>query len=98
MRPKNMQASLGETMGKAAEKSSMTLADLPDILGPDKVMDMPKNRVGRHRLLKGLQQRFGNGYRNMPGVMELVKEFDEEIEFTKLIEKMRVAQPKKKGS
>jgi len=96
MRSKDQPASLGEIMGSSAQKPKMSLADLGDIIGHDKVVDLPQNRVGRHRLRKALQQRFGSGYRNIPGVKDLLDEFDDNTEFAEYIEKIRAVQPKRK--
>jgi len=80
-------ASLGELMG-GAEKQSMTLDNLGEILG-EKMQEMPKNSVGRFRLMKALQQRYGNGYRNIPGIKGIIKEFDDSVAFDGVIKKMK---------
>jgi len=94
MRPKDMKPTLGEIMGKAPQDGSMTLKDLPNIIGPDQMQELPPNAVGKYRLRRALQQRFGNGYRNMPGVRGLLKEFDDEIQFQSVLERVRKIQPK----
>jgi hypothetical protein len=93
MRPKEMNTSLGELMG-GAEKSPMKLANLGDILG-EKMQEMPRTAVGRFRLVKALQQRYGDGFRNIPGVKGLIKEFDDEIEFDGVLSKMKAIRPKR---
>lgn len=93
MRPKGTNASLGELMG-GAEKSPMKLANLSEILG-EKMQEMPRTAVGRFRLVKALQQRYGDGFRNIPGVSGIIKEFDEEIEFDGVLSKMKAIRPKR---
>lgn len=71
---------LGEVMGaKGAEaaKRGLSLQDLPKLLGES----MPKiqfNPLGRVHLLNALKQRFGVNYRNIPGVQNIIQEFDHE--------------------
>jgi len=82
MRPANAPASLGELLGSASKEKSpndFSLEDLPELLG-EKMPEMPKNRLGRFRLINALQQRFGNGYSNIPGVKKIISQFDQEIE------------------
>ena len=83
----NKKLSLAELMGKTAAsrgQHGLTLESLPDILG-ESMPDLPKNPVGRHRLIRALQQRFGLNFRSLPGVKDLVEEFDREIDFEKKV-------------
>lgn len=86
------KVSLQELMGREGSKG-ITLKDLSNILG-DSMPDLPKNQVGRFRLVRALQQRFGSGFRNLPGVSDVVKEFDSDIEFEKTIMKLKKLKPK----
>lgn len=78
------RVSLSELMGKSAASAGgsgkLNLSILPEILG-DAMPDLPRTSVGRHRLIRSLQQRFGGNFRTLPGVADLVKEFDSEIAF-----------------
>lgn len=91
MRPRGGKATLGELMGGA---QSMSLKDLPDILG-EKYPELPKNKVGRYRLVRSLRNRFGNEYRNIPGVKGLIEEFDEEIRYQGVLDKIKKVKPRK---
>ncbi len=51
--------------------------------------ELPRNSVGRHRLIRSLQQRFGPNFRTLPGVMGLVKEFDDDIKLEQRIGKLK---------
>jgi hypothetical protein len=82
------KVSLSELMGnKASEGGGLSLKALPSVLG-DAMPELPKNAVGRHRLVRALQQRFGNNFRALPGVTDVIKEFDREVEFEGKIKRM----------
>lgn len=77
------KVSLAEMMGSAGANSAqggMRLDSLPVILG-DAMPELPRNAIGRHRLIRSLQQRFGPNFRSLPGIQDLVSEFDKDIEF-----------------
>lgn len=75
------RASLSELIGSSGgESGKLTLKQLPEILG-DAMPKLPRDRVGKLRLTTALRNRFGHDYRNLPGVEDLLKEFDEEIHF-----------------
>lgn len=78
MRSSDKPASLGELLGSAADSDNLGVKDLPKILG-EKMPELPKNRIGKFRLINALQQRFGPGFRNVPMVKNIIKEFDQEV-------------------
>lgn len=84
MSQKGSKAGLKELLGSAGEKQNLGLKDLPEILG-EKMPDMPKNRIGKFRLINALSQRFGPGFRNIPMVDSILKEFDDEMELENVI-------------
>ena len=92
MRAKGGNATLGELVGSGSS-NTMSLKDLDDILG-EKKSEMPYNKIGKHRLRRALQQRFGNDYRNIPGVKNIIKEFDDEIASKAVIDRMKAIKPK----
>ncbi len=81
MRESGTPASLNELMGKEGSKAEndFDLSDLPDLLG-EKMPELPKNRLGRFRLLNALQLRFGPGFRNIPGIKKILSQFDSHVE------------------
>lgn len=82
--------SLAEVMGKSgADKASqgLRLEHLPDILG-ESMPELPRSPLGRHRLVRALQQRFGANFRSLPGIKDLVAEFDKDIEFERTVAKL----------
>lgn len=93
MRPRGGNATLGELLGGVGQ--NVNLENLHQVLG-EKMPELPRNAVGRFRLVKSLQQRFGNGFRSIPGVANIIKEFDEDVRFSGVIEKASAIKPKKK--
>lgn len=77
MRSKNKPATLAELLGKKSS-GEMSLGDLPQILG-EKMPEMPYNRIGRYRLNNALKLRFGPGYKNIPGIKNILTEFDSNV-------------------
>ena len=75
-------ATLGEIMGSKAKEVS--LRALPEILG-EKMPELPRDGVGRLRLMKALRNRFGEGFKNIPGVKGMLKEFDSEVNLKRII-------------
>lgn len=87
---KGKKVSLSELMGSAGANAgrNLELRHLPQILG-DALPDLPRNAVGRFRLVKALQQRFGDNFRALPGVSGLVEQFDHEVEFEDKIQQIK---------
>lgn len=85
--------SLAELMGvdaaKAGNSGTLRLNKLPEILG-DAMPELPRNAVGRYRLIRALGQRFGPNWRSLPGVKDLISEFDDVVDL-----ELRVAKIKK---
>lgn len=94
------KVSLAELMGKSGAQGGIELSRLHEVLG-DKTPELPRNPVGRHRLITALAQRFGPNFRNMPGVSGLMRQFDGEIDFERRLAQLKqikyVPTPKKKG-
>ena len=84
------KAGLAELMGATGSQKAgnLRLEHLPQILG-DAMPDLPRNQVGRYRLVRALQQRFGDSFRSLPGVSGLVEQFDKEIDFEDHVEKIK---------
>jgi hypothetical protein len=78
-------------------KSGMALNNIHEVLG-HATPEMPRNAVGRHRLVRSLQQRFGPNFRSLPGVKDIMKQFDGEVDVEKRIaqlKQIRYTPPKK---
>lgn len=81
--------SLAEIMGKkAANADSLNISDLKELLG-EGMPEMKFDPVGRIRLIKALHQRFGDGFRSVPGVRNIMKEFDDRIGLEMKIKRMK---------
>jgi hypothetical protein len=94
------RVSLAELMGTAGKSQStgMELSRLHEVLG-EATPELPRNAIGRHRLIRALNQRFGKNFRSLPGVSNLVKQFDDELEHQGRIARMKAIkyEPPKKG-
>lgn len=91
------RASLAELLGSKGARhggQKLSMDHLPDLLG-EKLPELPVNAVGRYRLVNALRNRFGNGWRNIPGVKDIVSDFDSKIELEHRIHKIK--QVKLKG-
>lgn len=75
----------------------MHLSRLHEVLGAA-TPELPRNAVGRHRLVRSLNQRFGPNWRSLPGTNDLIKQFDKEIDFEKKVAQVKAIkyQPKRK--
>lgn len=85
------KGTLGEMMGKGeASKGSqeISLKNLRDFLG-DGMPEIKFNPLGRVRLIKALKQRFGEGFRAIPGVSKTLKAFDNESSFDLKVREMK---------
>lgn len=78
MAARNRKASLSELMGADASSGQLSLKHLPTVLG-EAMPELPRNAVGRHRLIRALQQRFGPNFRSLPGIKNLISEFDYDV-------------------
>jgi hypothetical protein len=93
------KASLNEMMGKSAEKAEnrkLSLADLKDLLG-ERMPKFDHTPVGRLRLITALRNRFGDDYKNLPGITDILEDFDKEAEFNITLHKMKLIKGKKHG-
>ena len=82
------KVSMNEILGKNAGPK-ISLDNLHEVLG-EKMPRLPKNRVGRMRLIQALKNRFGSGFRNLPGVQEVMTDFDQNIKTQSTLNKMRM--------
>lgn len=77
------KASLNELMGSGgskAESRKLTLDDLGEILG-ERMPKLEFSPRGRMRLQNALTKRFGDDFRNLPGISDIIKEFDDNAKF-----------------
>lgn len=77
-RSKEKPASIAELLGKEPN-GRMVADDLPKLLG-EKMPELPRNRLGRYRLMNALKLRFGIGYKNIPGIKDIIADFDQQVE------------------
>lgn len=76
-------------MGKTGDKGGkLSLDDLPDLLG-EGMPELKFHALGRVRLINALRNRFGDGYRSVPGISALLGEFDKESQIELTHHKLR---------
>lgn len=91
------KTSINELMGKGgsgAKSRDLSLDDLGELLG-ERMPKIEFSPVGRMRLTTALRNRFGDGYRNLPGIDEIMKEFDEHAAFNVKLQEMKQIKPKR---
>lgn len=88
-----MKISLGELVGSKAASSGISLDNLKDFLG-DKEPNITLDAVGKFRLTNALRERFGDGYRNIKGVPDLLDDFDQRVKHAKLKHQLSGIKPK----
>lgn len=91
------KASLAELMGSSAPSGGkkLSLDDLGDLLG-ERLPKLEFTPVGRLRLTTALRNRFGESYKNLPGISDIMSEFDKEIAFNVKVHQMKMIRPKGK--
>lgn len=85
------KTSLNELMGSsgsAAKRKDLSLSDLGDLLG-ERMPKLEFTPIGRFRLMTALHNRFGEGYRNLPGIDKIMRDFDEEAKFAIKVQEMK---------
>lgn len=95
MAARNRKVSLAEVMGTKGATHGLTLDKLPEVLG-DAMPELPRTAVGRHRLIRSLQQRFGPNFRSLPGVSDLVAEFDRDLELERKVAQIAALKMRRK--
>jgi hypothetical protein len=80
--------------GSQAAKRKLSLDDLGELLG-ERLPRLEYSPVGRLRLTTALRNRFGDSYRTLPGIEDLLKEFDDEAKFN--VKKMQMRMIGKKA-
>lgn len=91
------KTSINELMGSSGESgkaNGMSLDSLKDLLG-DRMPKLEFTPVGRLRLTTALRNRFGNGYRSLPGIDDIMREFDSEAKFNVKLQEMKMLRGRK---
>lgn len=84
---------MGSKGGKAKNKK-LSLDDLEDLLG-ERMPKLEFTPVGRLRLTTALRNRFGDNYRHLAGIDDIMKDFDRESDFhCKLMEMKMIGRRK----
>lgn len=81
---KSGRTSINEIMGakgEGAKEAELDFADLPGLLG-EQMPELEFHTLGRVRLVRALEQRFGPNYRTIPGIRKILDKFDHEAKIT----------------
>lgn len=92
------KTSINELMGGAGGKAKgrkLSLDDLGELLG-ERMPKLEFTPVGRLRLTTALRNRFGDGYRNLPGIDDIMSEFEKEAKFNVKLAEMKMIRAKGK--
>lgn len=92
--------SLNELMGgkgRETKKRKLTLDDLEDLMG-ERLPKMEFSPRGRYRLLTALRNRFGDNFKALHGISDILEEFDKEAEFNVRLHEMKMIKGKAKES
>lgn len=57
---------------------------------PEEMPAVDATPIGRHRLVQAFKNKYGETFRNKPGVAEAIKDFDDQAEFIKKAIKLGV--------
>jgi hypothetical protein len=90
------KVTLNEIMGSSGQKGkakNLSLDDLGELLG-ERMPKLEFSPVGRLRLTTALRNRFGDSYRNLPGIEDVLKEFDDHARFNVKLMEMKQIKPK----
>ena len=64
---------------RASILPKVELVGLENHLKPDQMPILDASPVGRHRLVQALKNRYGIMFRNVPGVANILKEYDSQV-------------------
>jgi hypothetical protein len=83
--------SLNELMGSVAAggEKKLSLEHLHEMLG-ERMPKIEFTPVGRFRLTSALRNRFGDNYRHLPGIDDIMKEFDNHADFNVKLHEMKM--------
>jgi len=88
-----MKKSIGtkrETILKVLAAPKVELKGLEAFLKPEEIPHIDGSPLGRHRLIQTLRNKYGEGFRNKPGISRILKDFDEQRDLMVKIIKARV--------
>lgn len=88
---------LNEIMGSKggeSKKRKLGLSDLEGLLG-ERLPKLEFTPVGEYRLRTALRNRFGDAYKNLPGIDDIMEEFKHESKFRVKLEEMKMIKAKK---
>lgn len=59
----------------------LELSDLSKFFKEEEMPSVDVTPIGRHRLLQALRNKYGETYRNKPGISKMLKDYDSQRDF-----------------
>ena len=87
----------GADIAGRGEAPDLSIDDIKELLG-DGMPKVSYTRAGKLRLVRALQQRFGDGFKNVPGLGGFLEEFEEEIKHKMKVAKITIARKEREGN
>ena len=87
----NGLATLGELMGKHggnAQSGGLSMENIHDLLGHE-MPSIDYTPLGRIRLSRALQRRFGSNYKNIPGISQIINDFENKYKLERLVREIK---------
>lgn len=91
------KVTLNELMGSSGEvgkSRKLSVSDLENLLG-ERMPKLEYSPIGRLRLTTALRNRFGDNYKNLPGIDDVLREFDDHARFNIKLQEMKQIKPRK---
>lgn len=70
-----------QTLKKIMAAPKLELSDLAKFFKEEEMPSVDVTPIGRHRLLQALRNKYGETYRNKPGISKMLKDYDSQREF-----------------
>ena len=82
---------MNEMMGSSGKelKGKLTLDNLHEVMN-ERMPKLEYHPVGRLRLMTALRNRFGDNFRALPGMDEILSEFDKRADHNVAVQKMKM--------
>lgn len=80
---KQNKANIVKRLAKLGPIPMVDVSRIGKLLRPEEMPAIDHTPLGRHRLVQALRNKYGDSFRNKPGVSSALKDFDEQSEIIK---------------
>lgn len=87
---KNQKQKLVQKLAKLGGVPRVDTSKVSKFFKPEEMPAVDHTPLGRHRLVQALRNKFGETFRNKPGVSDAIRDFDEQSSFIKKAIKLGV--------